>query len=41
MLRSNFCLLHDLEADYQYELNECPLDQVSPIPSANTVLAGS
>ena len=27
MLRSNFCLLHDLEADYQYELNECPLDQ--------------
>jgi len=28
MLRSNFCLLHDLEPEYQYELNECPLDQV-------------
>ncbi|KAL7417639.1 DNA-dependent RNA polymerase II second largest subunit [Mrakia frigida] len=27
MLRSNFCLLHDLEPEYQYELNECPLDQ--------------
>lgn len=27
MLRSNFCLLHELEPEFQYELNECPLDQ--------------
>jgi hypothetical protein len=30
MLRSNFCLLHELEPEFQYELNECPLDQVRP-----------